>query len=164
MGETTQLVVPAGRRHIIERPRLTRLLDQTSARVVMLVAPAGYGKTTLARQWLSTQPHAWLQASAASSDVAALAMGLLEAGRKLAPSLGQSLYEWLPSARQPEDELDTLAELLTADLASWPTDAWFAIDDYHFLGSSEAAEDLIRRLFIASDRRLIVTSRYKPVW
>src|SRR3954471_16483302 len=109
MEETTQLVLPAGRRHIIERPRLTRLLDQTSARVIMLVAPAGYGKTTLARQWLSSRPHAWLQATPASSDVAALAMSLLEAVRKLAPEVGRSLYEWLPNARQPEDELDTIA-------------------------------------------------------
>ena len=37
-----------GRDHIIKRPRLTRLLDETEARVILLVAPAGYGKTTLA--------------------------------------------------------------------------------------------------------------------
>ena len=164
MAETTQLFVPTGRRHIIERPRLTRLLDQTSARVIMLVAPAGYGKTTLARQWLAKQPHAWLQATPASSDVAALAIGLLEAARKLTPALGRSLYEWLPNARQPEDELNTVAELLAADLASWPVGAWFAIDDYHFLGSSRTAEDLIQRLFLASGRCLLVTSRDQPAW
>ncbi|MGZ8740459.1 MAG: hypothetical protein ACXWZ8_07675 [Gaiellaceae bacterium] len=38
------------RRRIIERPRLTRLLDEGQGRIKMLVAPAGYGKTTLARQ------------------------------------------------------------------------------------------------------------------
>ena len=43
----------ARRQRIIERPRLTRLLDESPARVKMLVAPAGYGKTTLARQWLA---------------------------------------------------------------------------------------------------------------
>ena len=68
--------IPAGRRHIIERPRLTRLLDETSAKVIMLVAPAGYGKTTLARQWLANKPHAWYQGGASSGDVAALALGI----------------------------------------------------------------------------------------
>ena len=34
-------------RHIIERPRLTRLLDETTARVIMLIAPAGYGKIAI---------------------------------------------------------------------------------------------------------------------
>src|SRR6266566_6828622 len=76
MEDKAEQEIPAGRRHIIERPRLTRLLDETSARVIMLVAPAGYGKTTLARQWLATRPHAWYQANPGSSDVAALALSL----------------------------------------------------------------------------------------
>ena len=64
MADALDVEIPAGRRHIIERPRLTRLLDATPARVVMLVAPAGYGKTTLARQWLADRPHVWNQGSA----------------------------------------------------------------------------------------------------
>ena len=39
-------------RRIIERPRLVTLLEEAEARVILLVAPAGYGKTTLARQWI----------------------------------------------------------------------------------------------------------------
>ncbi|HEU5489574.1 MAG TPA: hypothetical protein VFU84_02180, partial [Gaiellaceae bacterium] len=36
------------KRRIVERPRLFAILDDSKARVRMLVAPAGYGKTTLA--------------------------------------------------------------------------------------------------------------------
>jgi LuxR family maltose regulon positive regulatory protein len=78
----------AARRHIIERPRLTRLLDQTRAPVIMLVAAAGYGKTTLARQWLEDKPHAWYRVTPASSDVAALVLGL---GRALADPSNEQL-------------------------------------------------------------------------
>jgi len=39
------------RRRILERPRLIWALDRSRARVRMLVAGAGYGKTTLAEQW-----------------------------------------------------------------------------------------------------------------
>ena len=39
------------RRSILERPRLIWALDRSRARVRMLVAGAGYGKTTLAEQW-----------------------------------------------------------------------------------------------------------------
>ncbi|MGH3129089.1 MAG: hypothetical protein ACRDPX_14300, partial [Gaiellaceae bacterium] len=41
------------RRRIIERPRLFALLDESKARVRTLVAPAGYGKSTLADQWVA---------------------------------------------------------------------------------------------------------------
>ena len=55
MGTTATTVRRAGklqRRRIIERPRLIALLDESTARVRMLVAAAGYGKTTLAEQWV----------------------------------------------------------------------------------------------------------------
>ena len=42
-----ETAVEAARRYIIKRPRLTRLLDNANARILMLVAPAGFGKTTL---------------------------------------------------------------------------------------------------------------------
>ena len=62
MGEGTATQSQVRRRRIIERPRLTTLLDQSQGRIKMLVAPAGYGKTTLARQWLNGKTFAWLRA------------------------------------------------------------------------------------------------------
>src|SRR4051812_50033308 len=97
MGTKAESTVPVGRNHIIERPRLTRLLDETSARVIMLVAPAGYGKTTLARQWLARHQHAWYQGSAASSDVAALGLGVSDAASTILPGIGRRLRGGLPT-------------------------------------------------------------------
>jgi LuxR family transcriptional regulator, maltose regulon positive regulatory protein len=155
--------ISAGRRHIIERPRLTRLLDEASARVIMLVAPAGYGKTTLARQWLSNRPHAWYQGSASSGDVAALAIGIAEAAEPLVSDVGRRLREWLPTSREPEQEINVIEQFLVEDLADWPDDAWFVVDDYHLL-SSEASEELIRLLFVVSGCRLLLTCRQRPTW
>jgi LuxR family maltose regulon positive regulatory protein len=155
--------VRGGRNHIIERPRLTRLLHETSARVIMLVAPAGYGKTTLARQWLANRPHAWYQGSAASSDVAAFALGIVEAAHALLPNSGKRLREWLPTSRGLEQDLDIAAELVAGELAGWPDAAWFVIDDYHLL-SSNASEQFAHKLFAGGERRLLVTSRVRPIW
>src|SRR3954453_17772497 len=64
---------------IIERPRLTTVLDDATARIVLLLAPAGYGMTTLAREWLVTRGHAvWYAGGPGMADVAALALGLAQ--------------------------------------------------------------------------------------
>src|SRR5947199_11257 len=77
--------IGAARRHIIERPRLTKLLDESTARVILLTAPAGYGKTTLARQWMADKPHVYYECGIESSDVPALALGLATAARTVFP-------------------------------------------------------------------------------
>src|SRR5438034_1084878 len=162
MEETTQLVVPAGRRHIIERPRLTRLLDQTSARVVMLVAPAGYGKTTLARQWLKKRTRGWYTASAASADVAALGTGITDAARSVSNDLGDQFREWLLTRRGDEDAV-LAASFLAGDLRRWPEGAWLAIDDYHWF--TPQAEKVLEFLVDeVQSLRILLTSRSRPVW
>ena len=65
---------PRRQRRIIERPRLIKMLDDADARVILLLAPAGYGKTTLARQWAKTLNGAiWIGLTPAHRDVATLA-------------------------------------------------------------------------------------------
>ncbi|HLM36798.1 MAG TPA: LuxR C-terminal-related transcriptional regulator [Gaiellaceae bacterium] len=164
MGENPVVEIPAGRRHIIERPRLTRLLDETSARVIMLVAPAGYGKTTLARQWLATRPHAWYQASAVSSDVAALALAVSEALDSFAPEARQLLFERIGATPDVDQELPVLAEIQTEALREWPSTAWLVIDDYQLLKASQIAESYIHLLLSSSPLRLLLTSRERPTW
>ena len=75
MGEGTATQSQVRRRRIIERPRLTTLLDQSQGRIKMLVAPAGYGKTTLARQWLNDKRATWYATTPASTDVAGFGGG-----------------------------------------------------------------------------------------
>src|SRR5207248_10760998 len=80
MREATVTAQPAAQSYIIKRPRLTKLLDETDARIILLCAPAGYGKTTLAREWVATrsEPVLWYSGGPAMADVAALAVDLAE--------------------------------------------------------------------------------------
>ena len=76
--EGTARTRPLAQSFIIKRPRLTKLLDESGARIILLVAPAGYGKTTLAREWLGQREDAlWYSGRPAMADVAALASGLV---------------------------------------------------------------------------------------
>src|SRR6266508_4339360 len=155
---------PRARSHIIERPRITRLLDETKARTIMLVAPAGFGKTTLARQWLESRPHGWYRGSPASSDVAALAAGVAGAAAAIVPDAGKRMVERLGIVGAPPPKADALAGMLGGDLAAWPDEAWVAIDDYHFAMESAASETFVEELSVRSPVRLLVTSRTRPTW
>ncbi len=71
---------PAANSYIIKRPRLTTLLDETEARIILLCAPAGYGKTTLAREWSESrsEPVAWYRGGIEMLDAAAVGRTLVE--------------------------------------------------------------------------------------
>jgi LuxR family transcriptional regulator, maltose regulon positive regulatory protein len=163
---TRQESVPLGRRHIIERPRLTRLLDESDARVILLVAPAGYGKTTLAREWLARADRttAWYDATHASTDVAALATGIGHALSDLAPDAGRSMTERIRTSRDPQAEIPVLVDLLVSGLDALPRRTWLVIDDYQQMMESRAAEEFVDRLAAQSVLNILVTSRERPIW
>jgi LuxR family transcriptional regulator, maltose regulon positive regulatory protein len=142
-----------------------RLLDETASRRIMLVAPAGFGKTTLARQWVS-EPRigVWFRASPASTDVAALALGLGETFELILDGASGRLQERLAMSPSPREEAKQLGSLLGEDLQDWPSDAWLVIDDYHHLIGEPAAESFIEALVGRADIPVLITSRTRPSW
>ncbi|MET0938370.1 MAG: hypothetical protein ABWY51_04000, partial [Gaiellaceae bacterium] len=155
---------PDGPDYFIERPRLTRLLDEATAPVVMLMAPAGYGKTTLARQWLADRRRGWYRGTPAAADVAALAVGLARSAGGIVPDAGRRMGERLRATGTPEKDVEPLAELLAEDLAEWPEDAWLAFDDYQFACESPFAEEFVERVLALCPLKLFLTSRKRPSW
>jgi ATP/maltotriose-dependent transcriptional regulator MalT len=149
---------------IIERPRLTRQLDECGARIMLLIAPAGYGKTTLARQWLSAKPYAWCALSPASRDVAALAQGIADGARTIVRDAGTRMGTRLRLSTDPSAEVGVLVEMLGTDLAAWPEDAWLALDDYHAIVGAAECEEFVQGLIRDSPIRLLLTCRSRPSW
>ena len=164
MGEGTATKQPVRRRRIIERPRLTTLLDESQGRIKMLVAPAGYGKTTLARQWLEGKLSTWYTATSASTDVAALAAGLRKATSALVLGAGDALIERLPVTARPDDDAPLLASMLSQDLTRWPGEAWLVVDDYHTIAGAAPAERFLEALIREAPLNMLLMSRRRPGW
>ena len=154
----------ASRRRIIKRPRLTRILDASGARLILLVAPAGYGKTTLAHEWLDSKRAAWYRGTPASADVAALAVGLANAAAEIVPGAGDRMRQRLRAADRPDEDVAILAEMLAEDLAAWPDDAWLVLDDYQYAMDSSASGEFVRVLTELPQLSMLVTSRRRPQW
>ena len=120
------------RSRIIERPRLLTLLDESTARVRTLFAAAGYGKTTLAEQWVTRggRRSAWYTARSSSVDVAALALGVARSASTIVEGCESRLREHMRAISAAAGNVAVLAEILSEDLAEWPREAWLVIDDY----------------------------------
>src|SRR6266542_5763888 len=158
--------VPPAQRHIIERPRLYRLLDEADARIILLVAPAGYGKTTLARQWTALRGRRafWYRAGPGSTDPAALAQAIAEAIAPEFPDAPRRLREYLLGASSPDQTPRVLAEVLAENATPWPATSWLVIDDYHAFLGAEASETVVERFAELSRAKVLITSREHPRW
>jgi LuxR family transcriptional regulator, maltose regulon positive regulatory protein len=83
-----KLAVPVSRPGIVERRGLVELVRRsTDASVVSLVAPAGYGKTTLLTQWIERdgRPTVWLSLDEHDDDPSVLLAHLAVAFDRIAP-------------------------------------------------------------------------------
>ena len=158
-----RLPLISGGSHIIQRPRLTRLLDGADSPLLLLVAPAGYGKTTLAREWLGSRDRKgiWFRVTPACTEPAALALELAHVLDAVRPGIARRVADHLKVVESPDVEI--LGELLVDSDEEWPSGAWFVVDDYHLVLSSSDAERLLEGVCRAVDR-VLIASRERPSW
>ena len=149
---------------IIERPRLIKLLDETDARTILLLAPAGYGKTTLARQWAKTLNGAvWVTLSAAHADVAWLAEEIAQAVDGKSGGATRAIRQHIRARANPQRASRELGAVLAERLGMIDAQ-WLILDDYHEITSSTEAETLIATLERDGGARVLVASRVRPRW
>lgn len=121
---TCRFKAPAMPAHTLVRERLLNRLEQAGhRRLILLLAPAGSGKTLLLSQWQHSQrlPCCWLDLSLMEDNPAALLSGILSSLASLpdiAPVLREQLLSALPCAFLPNASLDNMEQLLSQRLSS----------------------------------------------
>jgi LuxR family maltose regulon positive regulatory protein len=166
----TKLRVPRSRRALVVRSRLTdRLRDRFRAagdsvpRLVLVAAPAGFGKTTLLAQWLTAGEVrvAWLSLDDGDADLRRFLTNLVAAVRVVAPEVGAEAVELLESERTVQAE-DVLVGLVD-DLDALPGPTVIALDDYHVVDGADVHEAVTFLLDnLPPQVSLAVTTRADP--
>ena len=108
---TTKLYIPPVRPNIVRRPRLIKqmndgLLGQRgdfARKLTLISAPAGFGKTTLASEWLAgcPQPAAWLSLDESDNDPPRFLAYFIGALQTIEADIGQGALSALQSP-QPQ--------------------------------------------------------------
>lgn len=159
--EGTVTTRPRAQSFIIKRPRLTKLLDESEARIILLVAPAGYGKTTLAREWLEGREGVlWYSGRPAMADVAALASGLVSAFAQDEDVRERALERVQILATRGQSP-EALAKAVVSAIPA--TASMLVIDDCHLAASFES-EALLAALTRDTEVRVVLISRTRPRW
>ena len=149
---------------IIERPRLIKLLDDSESMATLLLAPAGYGKTTLARQWAKTLNGViWVTATPAHRDVATFAEDVAAGIDRIGGTALQFMTEYVRAQSNPQRASRDIAIKLASRIDSARAQ-WIIIDDYQELCESPEAEEVIEILEERTAARLLVASRLRPRW
>lgn len=133
---TTKLFPVPPRPQRVHRPRLVERLAQSllsQSRLIVLAAPAGFGKTTLLGEWLSSAPRpvAWLSLDSSDNDPARFLSYVVAALQTLEAGLGSEALRQL-QAGEPALGEPILTSLLN-DLARSPCEGLLVLDDYHLI-------------------------------
>jgi ATP/maltotriose-dependent transcriptional regulator MalT len=132
----TKLFIPPPRQNLVDRPHLFQKLDGGLApanRLIMVTAPAGFGKTTLVSEWArgSGLPLGWLNLDEGDSDPIRFLRYLVAAMQNIDASIGKSIQAALYGF-QPPDATVVLTEIIN-DLLLLEGPSLIVLDDYHLI-------------------------------
>ena len=128
---------------LVLRPRLfTRLDEGLQKKLIVLSAPAGFGKTTLLASWLesSSLPSVWLTLDEDENDPARFLRYLVAAFQQLDSAFDDTVLELL-SSPQPALHKAALTALLN-QVEALQTDSILVLDDFHLISNPEIYQAL----------------------
>ena len=160
----TKLLIPPLRSNLVTRPRLLKKLDYSQdPRLILITAPAGFGKTTLASCWL-TRRHkraAWLSLDEADNALPVFIAYIVAALQQIGSGICATTATLLRSDEPPA--IDILLPHLINDLACLKERIILVLDDYHLITAQEIHQALDFILENAPPTlKLIVISRHTP--
>ncbi len=129
----SKLHAPGPRGDWVDRPELVRDLAGATARLILVDAPAGFGKTTLVAQWRASpaefRPFAWLSLDRGDDDPGRLWWYVVCALQRACPGFGGDILRAL-RVHTPDVAGEVLPILLNR-LAELPEPVVLVLDDYH---------------------------------
>ncbi len=157
----TKLVTPAAPAQLLSRPRL--LQPEKPPHMILVCAPAGYGKTTLITSWAnsSSTPVAWYSLDAGDNDPIRFLVHFIGAIQRQVADFGLAYAALLESS--PPQPIAGLMPLIVNQLCSLPDKLCLILDDVHAVSAPEVQQALAFLIEnLPPQLQLILASRTMP--
>jgi len=145
---TVKHVIPPPREDMVARERLVRQLRQAETRLTLVVAPAGWGKTSLLSEWAADPEEkrriAWVSLDESDDEPVRFWTYVLTALRDASDAISDGPLQAL--AAVGVSPVDLALPTLLNELAASATRHVLVLDDYHVLADPmihEAVEFLL---------------------
>jgi LuxR family maltose regulon positive regulatory protein len=162
----TKFFVPTLRRGHVSRPEPLQLLERAAdARLTLVSAPAGFGKTTLLVEWSAGAPGAhrtvaWVSLDHHDRDPVVFLTYVVAALHRALPDAGDAALEFLAS---PPVATDAVLTTLLNELASTQDEVWLVLDDYHLVDGPEVGEAMVFLIdHLPSRVHVVIATRADP--
>jgi LuxR family maltose regulon positive regulatory protein len=134
----TKLHIPPAGENIVHRPELYRKLNiGLSRKLIVISAPAGYGKTALLSDWITLHKisTAWLSLDNGDNDPVEFLRYIISGIQRINAAFGQSAQKLLKSPNEPSPE--SITGLLINDVLKINHDFLLVLDDFHLISNHE---------------------------
>ena len=162
----TKLCAPPARKDWIDRGELVDCLAGASTRLLLVIAPAGFGKTTLVAQWSSSpgenRAFAWVSLDPDDNDPAQLWWQVISALQRACPAFNPARILEAFRRRSP-DFAGVVLPLLLNELASLPERVVLVLDDYHVISDRGCRDQVAFALqHVPPTVQLVLVTRADP--
>ncbi|MFJ3894820.1 LuxR C-terminal-related transcriptional regulator [Streptomyces sp. NPDC090083] len=158
-------VIPPARPGAVPRERLRQQLRVAGTRLTVVVAPAGWGKTSLLSGWASDPEEkrriAWVSLDESDDEPVRFWSYVLTALHNAGGTISTGPLEALDAAGVPP--VDLALPMLLNELAASELPHVLVLDDYHLLGDPrihEAVEYLVT--YLPASLRIVIAARTDP--
>lgn len=164
----TKIIVPNRRPELLSRPRLLEslaaLLDN---KLILLSAPAGYGKTSLLIDLANhvNMPVCWLSLDLLDRDPQRFLAYLIASVAERFPGVGVTSRNRLSRSNSIEQDAEPILVMLTNEIYDQVEDDFLLIlDDYHLLDDVPIISSLVNRFLslVVENCHVLLSSRTLP--
>jgi len=140
---TTKLYIPPLRTNHVSRPHLIQRLEVgLSDKLTIISAPAGYGKTTLIAEWISTSSTSfcWVSLDESDNDIGRFLTYFIASLDSIDIAVDQQLLSLIQSPQHVQ--LENILIPLLNQITDSQKDFAIVLDDYHLIQNKEIHDAL----------------------